>query len=156
MTAPPSQEPEPITPATLVIFLDETGDEQYTDPKHPVFGIGGCAIISDDYVRRIQRPWTLLKRDILKLGIKPFHATDFERSRPTMDKISAINNFLTRGFHRISVVTDVNTERPKGYDGHEAVSTIVPPRCFEWVVTSCPPAPSPFPCSAERRFLAPA
>ena len=43
------------TPNTLLIFLDETGQERYADPKHPVFGIGGCAMISDHYVRRIQK-----------------------------------------------------------------------------------------------------
>ncbi len=125
MSVPPSLEPEQITRATLMIFLDETGDEQYTDPNHPVFGIGGCAVMSDDYVRRVQKPWNLLKRDALGLVAQPFHAVDFERSRPTMEKILAINMFLMRGFHRIAVTTDRHTERPKGYDGHESVSTIL-------------------------------
>jgi hypothetical protein len=114
---------------TMMIFLDETGDEQYSDPKHPVFGIGGCALISDEYGRRIFDPWNRLKRDVLGLAGKPFHAVDFEHSKPTPARrraqIAAINLFLTRGFYRLAVTTDINTQRPEGFDGHETVSTVV-------------------------------
>jgi hypothetical protein len=109
----------------LMIFLDETGDEQYSDPKHPVFGIGGCALISDEYVPRIFAPWNRLKQSTLGLAGKSFHAVDFERSKPTPEQITAINLFLTRGFYRLAVTTDINTRRPEGYDGHETVSTII-------------------------------
>jgi hypothetical protein len=27
----------------LVVFIDETGHEEYNDPKIPIFGRGGCA-----------------------------------------------------------------------------------------------------------------
>jgi len=118
-----------LTRDTLLIFLDETGDEQYSDPKHPVFGIGGCAIISNDYVRRIQKPWNRLKSTVLGLKDQPFHAVDFEYSRPTMQKITAINAFMAKEFYRIAVTTDINTKRPEGYDGHETVSTVV----FEYI-----------------------
>lgn len=129
MITKPAPNPEPLTPDTLLVFLDETGDEQYSDPKHPVFGIGGCAIRSEEYVHRIRMPWVLLKRDVLGLINQPFHAVDFERSRPAIEKILAINTFLKRGFHRIAVTTDRNTARPNGYDGHETVSTVL----FEYI-----------------------
>jgi hypothetical protein len=116
---------EPIPSHNFLVFLDETGDEKYSDPKHAVFGIAGCAIISDEYVRRIQRPWNSMKRDVLNLAYRPFHAVEFERSGHTPKQIAATNLFLTRSFYRIAVTTDVNTRRPKGFDGHRAVSTIL-------------------------------
>lgn len=117
--------PEPIPRSNLLIFLDETGDEGYSDPKHPVFGIGGCALISDEYLRRFRPQWNRLKRDILNLADAPFHAVEFERSKPTQAQIESINAFLKRGFFRIAVTTDINTKRPTGFDGHETVSTVM-------------------------------
>lgn len=32
------------TPGTLLVFIDEAGDEDYSDPKNPTFGRGGCAV----------------------------------------------------------------------------------------------------------------
>jgi hypothetical protein len=115
-------------PDTLLVFLDETGDEQYADPKHPVFGIGGCAMTSHEY-GRLSDAWSGLKAGVLGLGGQFFHAVDFERSHPTPEQISAINHFLTRGFYRLAVTTDINTTKPEGYDGHETVSTVI----FEYI-----------------------
>src|SRR3954453_13606754 len=98
MSVPTTELSEPIPPANLLIFLDDTGDENYSDKRHPVFGIGGCAIVSDEYFRRTQKPWNLLKERVVGLGGKPFQAVDFEPSRPTMLQIEEINQFTARGF----------------------------------------------------------
>lgn len=113
----------------LLIFLDETGNEGYSDPKHPVFGIGGCALTSAEYHNGMLNPWRRLKGDALGLTGKPFHAVDFELARPTQLQIESINHFLKRSFFRLAVTTDINTKRPKGYDGHETVCTVI----FEYI-----------------------
>jgi Protein of unknown function (DUF3800) len=122
-----------LVPDTLLIFLDETGDEKYSDPKHPVFGIGGCALTSNEYASRMVGPWEALKNDVLGLAGQPFHAVDFERARrPRQQRhaeISAINQFLMRSFYRLAVTTDINTKRPAGFDGHATVSTVI----FEYI-----------------------
>lgn len=116
---------ENLPSRALLVFLDETGDEHYQDPKHPVFGHAGCAILCRDYVRRIRGPWHVLKREHLGLQGKPFHAVDFERSRPSRAQIEAINAFLAaRSFFRIAVTTDIHTKRPTGFDGHETVTNV--------------------------------
>jgi Protein of unknown function (DUF3800) len=121
----PGADGEHVPSHCLLVFLDETGNEQYSDPRHPVFGIGGCSIISDDYARCIEKPWNTLKRDVLGLAGAAFHAVDFEQSRPTPRQISAISTILTRDFYRLAVTTDINTKRPDGFDGHETVSTVI-------------------------------
>ena len=45
---------------------------------------------------RIVKPWRRLKRERLGGATKPFHATDFEQSRPTMHQITGINAFMAR------------------------------------------------------------
>jgi len=42
---------------SLLIFIDETGDEDFSDPKNPTFGRGGCGALMPEYKRRIAKPW---------------------------------------------------------------------------------------------------
>jgi hypothetical protein len=38
-----------LTPNTLLVFIDETGNEDYSDPNNPTFGRGGCAVLGEQY-----------------------------------------------------------------------------------------------------------
>jgi hypothetical protein len=109
---------------TLLVFIDETGNEDYSDPNNPTFGRGGCAVLSADYKRLIKKPWRKLKREKLGGVTKPFHATEFEQSRPTKIQISAINQFLKQPFWRFAVMSDARTALPDGIDGHKAISLV--------------------------------
>ncbi len=113
-----------LTPRTLLVFIDETGNEDYSDPANPTFGRGGCAVLGTDYQKLIKRPWRRLKRDKLGGASKPFHAVDFEQTRPSLAQIGAINNFLRRPFWRFAVMSDARTALPAGVDGHRAVSLV--------------------------------
>lgn len=112
------------TPTTLMIFIDETGNEDYSDPKNPTFGRGGCAVMGRDYGKLIKKPWRRLKRQRLGGVNKPFHATDFEQSRPTKVQITRINRFLKLPFWRFATMSDSRTELPEGVDGHRAISLV--------------------------------
>ena len=68
---------------SLLIFVDETGTEDFSDPKNPTFGRGGCGALMPEYKGRIAKPWRRLKRERLGGATKPFHATEFEQARPT-------------------------------------------------------------------------
>src|SRR6516225_7097380 len=78
---------------SLLIFIDETGTEDLSDPKNPTFGRGGCGVLFSEYKLRIAKPWRHLKRERLGGAAKPFHAAEFERTRPTMYQITGINAF---------------------------------------------------------------
>jgi len=70
------------TPKTLMVFIDESGNEDFSDPNNPTFGRGGCAAIGPNYVELLRKPWRRLKRERLGGANKPFHAVDFEVSAP--------------------------------------------------------------------------
>lgn len=108
----------------LIVFVDETGIEDYSDPKNPTFGRGGCAMQAADYRRLVKKPWLKLKRKRLGGALKPFHAAEFEQTRPNKVQISAINKFLARPFWRFAVMSDKWTKLPPDIDGHKAVSLV--------------------------------
>lgn len=111
-------------PNSLLVFIDETGNEDYSDPNNRTFGRGGCAVLGADYRTQIKKPWRKLKREKLGGVNKPFHAVDFEDSGPTMAQISAINRFLQQPFWRFAAMSDERTELPPGIDGHKAISLV--------------------------------
>ncbi len=112
------------TPTTLLVFIDETGNEDYSDQKNPTFGRGGCAVMGRDYRMLIKKPWRKLKRERMGGANKPFHATEFEQSRPTKAQITGINRFLKQPFWRFAAMSDSRTELPEGIDGHRAISLV--------------------------------
>lgn len=112
------------TPTTILVFIDETGNEDYSDPRNPTFGRGGCAVMGRDYRLLIKKPWRKLKRERLGGANKPFHATKFEQSRPTKVQITGINRFLKRPFWRFAAMSDSRTELPNGIDSHRAISLV--------------------------------
>lgn len=109
---------------SLLVFIDETGNEDYSDPNNPTFGRGGCAVLGADYKRLLKKPWRALKRQKLGGVNKPFHATAFENGKPTMAQIGAINRFLQRPFWRFAAMSDARTALPPGIDGHKAISLV--------------------------------
>lgn len=113
-----------LDPNELIVFIDETGIEDFSDPNNPTFGRGGCAVLNGDYKKLIKKPWQKLKREKLGGAMKPFHATTFEQTRPTKVQITSINRFLKRPFWRFAVMSDSRTELPAGIDGHKAISLV--------------------------------
>jgi hypothetical protein len=109
---------------SMLVFIDETGNESLDDPKNPTFGRGGCGCLYPEYKDLIKKPWRKLKRERLGGANKPFHATDFEQTRPTMRQIGGINTFVARPFWRFAVMLDARTELPEGVDAHKAISLV--------------------------------
>lgn len=33
-----------VSANSMLVFVDETGEEWFRDPHHPVFGLGGCTV----------------------------------------------------------------------------------------------------------------
>jgi hypothetical protein len=85
-----------LPPRSLLVFVDETGNDDLSDPNNPTFGRGGCGVLWPDYKKLIAKPWRKLKRDRLGGALKPFHDSDFEQTGPTLRQIAGINDFLAR------------------------------------------------------------
>src|SRR4051794_30863553 len=113
-----------LPPRSLMIFIDETGNDDFSDPRNPTFGRSGCGALAGRYKLRIVKPWRRLKRERLGGAKKLFHATDFEQGRPTMHQIAGINNFMSLSFWRFATMCDFRTEIPSGIDAHKAISLV--------------------------------
>lgn len=97
-----------VSPNSVLVFLDETGDEQLKDPKYPIFGLGGCCILAKNYINLIDRPWSKIKHEMFNLEDKPLHASGNHFS---FKQRTAINNFfLTNSFGRFTTISSLNTQ----------------------------------------------
>ncbi len=88
---------------TLLIAIDDTGHEEFQDPNHKVFGLGGCAVLVKDYPRLIEQPWNYMCDRFFPEEKRPLHATDIKFST---EQIEAVNHFFTNfQFFRIAAVS---------------------------------------------------
>ncbi len=95
---------------TLVIALDDTGHEEFKDPKYPVFGIGGCAFLVRDYQRLIERPWNDLCERFLPNKSRPIHAADL--GRLSAEQENAFEYFFKKfEFFRLAITTSVKSSK---------------------------------------------
>jgi hypothetical protein len=96
------------SPNTALVFLDETGDEQLSNPKYRIFGLGGCCVLASDYVKLIDSPWTSIRKEIFGLTNSPFHTTDINFNNK---QITALNWFFKSFlFGRFATVASATTE----------------------------------------------
>lgn len=90
--------------STLLVGIDETGHEEFADPKHPVFGLGGCATLLKHYDESIDRPWRYMKERFFYGAEVPLHAADLRA--PTNEQIEALEHFFTKfPFYRFAVMS---------------------------------------------------
>jgi hypothetical protein len=81
-----------LRPNDLLLCIDETGSESLSDPRHPVFGFGGCAIEGSRYIEAVEQPWNQLKLRHFGLTSQPLHAAKVSPSN--LAGIDAIGNFF--------------------------------------------------------------
>lgn len=60
MTPGMTEEELKLPVRSLLIFVDETGNEDLSDPKNPTFGRGGCGCLYPAYRDLIKKPWCKL------------------------------------------------------------------------------------------------
>lgn len=97
-----------ISPNSALVFVDETGDEQTSDPQYPIFGLGGCAVLAKDYYELIEKPWTEIKCSNFCGQEGALHAADLRNL--TKIQIDAFNKFFTtKLFGRFAVLATHKT-----------------------------------------------
>lgn len=101
-----------ISPKTLVVFVDETGQIQMADPAHPVFGFGACAMLADDYESHLSAPWRALA------GI-PKHAKG--RTLNGRQRKALVQFFQGARFKRMGI----SVHRGTTFAGFDAIRTCV-------------------------------
>lgn len=102
-----------VGPTCLMFFIDETGHETFADGLYPIFGIGGCAVISSAADAEINSPWRAMKAEHFGGADVPLHAADLRA--PTEEQLSALATFFkNRKFARFAVTLSASTKIPEG------------------------------------------
>lgn len=98
-----------INENTLLIFIDETGNELLNDNMYPFFGFGGVAIPASLYQCNLCLPWNYIKNEFFNGQSKVLHATDLRN--PTIEQMNILNRFFsTFSFGRFATVISNDTE----------------------------------------------
>jgi hypothetical protein len=70
-----------VHPHCLLFFVEKSGHEEFADPNHPVFALGGCALLASAVEPALRAPWRKLKDDFFGGANKPLHAGDLRSPR---------------------------------------------------------------------------
>lgn len=109
MTAHPNHENHLILPeGCLCVFVDDTGHEALVS-GHPVYGLGGCAVMDKDLDVTIRQPWREVRKKITGSPDTPLHANAFARfaTRENIDVVAEF--FRTQPFVRFGAIITSKT-----------------------------------------------
>jgi hypothetical protein len=105
--------PIDLEASALLLFVDETGHEEFADPSYPVFGLAGVAVTVTEYENVIAAPWRGMKDRLFHGRETPLHAADLKR--PTQEQLAALSQFFRdHRFSRFAAVMTRDTKIPKG------------------------------------------
>lgn len=79
--------------STLLVGVDETGHELFADQQYPIFGIGGCAVLLQDYHDNLDEPWKSLKEQHFGGYASKLHAS--ELGQVTSSQVNALGAFFS-------------------------------------------------------------
>jgi hypothetical protein len=93
---------------SLLVFIDETGHEEFADPKYPLFGYGDCACLASSYEEAIRIPWRGLKQRHFGGSDVGLHASELRN--PSKEQIDALARFfLSQPFYRFYAIAKRTT-----------------------------------------------
>ena len=128
-----------VHPHCLMFFVDETGHERFADPNHPVFGMGGCAIMAGAIPEVIRRPWRSMKAEHFGGADSPLHASDLRN--PTRAQLEALSHFFsTQRFGRFAVTMNRDSRIPPDTHLYRLLGPVLRKR-FEELASHCVPPP---------------
>lgn len=92
----------------LAVFADDTGHEALAT-GHPVYGLGGCAVLARDLDQVIRAPWRELRRRATGSPDTPLHANAFA-GFATPENIAAVAEFFrVNPFARFGAIISTET-----------------------------------------------
>jgi hypothetical protein len=102
-----------VHPHCLMFFVDESGHEEFADPKHPVYVLGGCAIMAGAIETVLRGPWCAMKARHFGGADVPLHASELRN--PTQEQREAVGEFFRKQvFGRFAVAMTAKTSLPDG------------------------------------------
>jgi Protein of unknown function (DUF3800) len=109
----------------LLVYIDETGHELFADQKYPMFGIGGCAILSQTCHRLIDQPWRRLKEEVFGMQDKPLHASQILRTATAEQRRNLLRFFSNGLFSRFAAVIRSDSSIPLSTVPYQIVAGVV-------------------------------
>lgn len=94
----------------LLVFIDETGHEDFADPNAPFFGLAGCICAAGEYGAVIDKPWQAVEQSFPN-DMHPLHAADLRPAEISKEQLAAIDSFFADGaFGRFATVAKAEIE----------------------------------------------
>lgn len=121
---------------SLLVFIDETGNEYLKDKEYPIFGLGGCAVICKEYNNSIRTPWHNMKDAFFDGKENKLHAKDFFQPKKT--QINAMSEFFKKNkFARVAAVMSNKTINNTEYDIYNLVTSALYKRVLDVANWTC-------------------
>jgi hypothetical protein len=125
-----------VSPNCLLVFVDETGHEEYKNKDYPVFGFGGCAVLNSSYEMLIKKPWLEMKTTYFG-GIDVLLHGSASNKYSQEQKVRLCEFFKSNHFFRFSHMMKASTPLPDGFvPYHFAALGLL--KCVEKCVTNFP------------------
>jgi hypothetical protein len=93
----------------LAVFVDDTWHEALV-PGHPVYGLGGCAVLARDLARRIWEPWKKIRQRVTGSPDTTLHASEFPKIATSSDMEAVAEFFRVQPFFRVGAVFTKDTK----------------------------------------------
>jgi len=116
----------------LAVFVDDTGHEALVH-GHPVYGLGGCAVLGRDLVRLIWQPWKVIRARVTGSPDTPLHASEFGSiaTKSDMEAVSAF--FRSQAFARFGAIITTETKLADELSLMKTIKTVLVQRINEIV-----------------------
>jgi hypothetical protein len=109
-----------VHPHCLMFFVDDSGHEEFADPKHPVYALGGCAVLAAAIDGVLKSPWPEIKARHFVGADEPLHASELHDLTP--EQMAAIGGFFnTQAFGRFAVTMTASTALPRSLKAIEVM-----------------------------------
>lgn len=106
-----------VPDSALIVGIDDTGDESFANKDHPLFGLGGCAVLAKDYFSYLDDPWHELKEKFFGDSHIKLHASELNNPNPA--QLQALEMFFKNlPFFRFATIASKTVE-------NESIETIV-------------------------------
>jgi hypothetical protein len=116
----------------LAVFVDDTGHEALVK-NHPVYGLGGCAVMGRDLERVIRQPWKEMRKRVTGSPDTPLHANKFPSIAKSGDMEAMGEFFRAQSFFRLGAIITVETKLADELSLMQTMKTVLLQRVNEIV-----------------------
>jgi hypothetical protein len=111
-----------ILPNSLVVFVDDTGHEELKQKDHPVYGLGGCAVMAENLDTLLVQPWRNVRQNILGSPDTPLHASEFAQIAKPEQIATIVKFFRSQPFCRLGAIMTNDTTTADGMNGIKTIA----------------------------------